>query len=148
MVLALLRIRTHKYSLGVWETNWSYNLDKTTSLSDCQIEKKRTYLIEDFAVPAEHRVKLKENEKRDKYLDLARELNNYGKWKWLNDLQIREGVETFQTTELLKSARILRRVLETCCHSNSSGKPSANIVVRTLKSNKYINKNNNWEPVE
>ena len=28
----------------------------------------------DFAVPADPRVKLKENEKRDKYLDLAREL--------------------------------------------------------------------------
>ena len=28
----------------------------------------------DFAVPADHRVKLKENEKKDKYLDLAREL--------------------------------------------------------------------------
>ena len=28
----------------------------------------------DFAVPATHRVKLKENEKKDKYLDLAREL--------------------------------------------------------------------------
>ena len=28
----------------------------------------------DFAVPADHRVKLKESEKKDKYLDLAREL--------------------------------------------------------------------------
>ena len=28
----------------------------------------------DFAVPTDHRVKLKESEKRDKYLDLAREL--------------------------------------------------------------------------
>ena len=28
----------------------------------------------DFAVPADHRVKLKESEKRDKYLELAREL--------------------------------------------------------------------------
>ena len=28
----------------------------------------------DFAVPADHRVKLKESEKSDKYLDLAREL--------------------------------------------------------------------------
>ena len=30
--------------------------------------------IVDFAVPADHRIKLKECEKRDKYLDLAREL--------------------------------------------------------------------------
>ena len=28
----------------------------------------------DFSVPADHRVKLKENEKKVKYLDLAREL--------------------------------------------------------------------------
>ena len=28
----------------------------------------------DFAVPADHRVKLKEGEKKEKYLDLAREL--------------------------------------------------------------------------
>ena len=28
----------------------------------------------EFAVPADHRVKLKEKEKKDKYLDLAREL--------------------------------------------------------------------------
>ena len=28
----------------------------------------------DFAVPADHRIKLKESEKKDKYLDLAREL--------------------------------------------------------------------------
>ena len=28
----------------------------------------------DFAVPTDHRVKLKENEKKDKYLDLAWEL--------------------------------------------------------------------------
>ena len=37
-------------------------------------KKKRTCNIVDFAVPADHRIKLKENEKRDKYLDLAREL--------------------------------------------------------------------------
>ena len=37
-------------------------------------EKKRTFKIVDFAVPADHRIKLKECEKRDKYLDLAREL--------------------------------------------------------------------------
>ena len=36
--------------------------------------KKRTCKIVDFAVPADHRIKLKECEKKDKYLDLAREL--------------------------------------------------------------------------
>ena len=28
----------------------------------------------DYAIPVDHRVKIKESEKRDKYLDLAREL--------------------------------------------------------------------------
>ena len=37
-------------------------------------KKKRTCKIVDFAVPADHRIKLKESEKKDKYLDLAREL--------------------------------------------------------------------------
>ena len=37
-------------------------------------KKKRTCQLVDFAVPADHRVKLKESEKIDKYLDLAREL--------------------------------------------------------------------------
>ena len=37
-------------------------------------KKKRTRKIDDFAIPADHRIKLKECEKKDKYLDLAREL--------------------------------------------------------------------------
>ena len=37
-------------------------------------KNKRTCKIMDFAVPVDHRVKLKESEKKDKYLDLAREL--------------------------------------------------------------------------
>ena len=87
----------------------------------------------DFAVPADHRIKLKECEMKDKYLDLARELkklwnmkvtfipiviNAFGTVtevliKGLEDLEIRGRVETIQTTALLRSARILRRVLET-----------------------------------
>ena len=87
----------------------------------------------DFAVPVDHRVKLKEWEKRDKYLDLARELTKLwnrkvtilpividvfgavtkGLVKGLEDLEIRGRVETIQTTALLRSARILKRGLET-----------------------------------
>ena len=37
-------------------------------------QKKRICKIVDFAVPADHRIKLKECEKKDKYVDLAREL--------------------------------------------------------------------------
>ena len=39
-----------------------------------QQQKKRICKIVDFAVPADHRINLKEREKKDKYLDLAREL--------------------------------------------------------------------------
>ena len=87
----------------------------------------------DFAVSADHRVKLKESEKRDNYLDLARELKKLWNMKMtvilivigalgtvtkvllqgLEDLEIRGQVETIQTTALLRSARILRIVLET-----------------------------------
>ena len=87
----------------------------------------------DFAVPADHRIKLKECEKRDKYLDLARELKKLlnmkvtiipivigafdtvtkGLLKGLGDLEVGGRVETIQTTALLKTARILRRVRET-----------------------------------
>ena len=37
-------------------------------------KKKRTCKIVDFAVTADHRIKLKECKYKDKYLDLAREL--------------------------------------------------------------------------
>ena len=85
----------------------------------------------DFAAPADHRIKLKECEKRDKYLDLARELKKLwnmlvtiipivigafgtvtkGLLKGLEEVSGRE--ETIQTTSLLRMDRILRRVLET-----------------------------------
>ena len=38
------------------------------------LKKERTCKIVDFAVPVDRRVKLKESEKNDKYLNLAREL--------------------------------------------------------------------------
>ena len=96
-------------------------------------KKKKICKIVDFAVPAGHGIKLKECEKRDKYLDLARELKKLwnmkmtiipivivaystvtkGLLKGLEDLEVGGRVETIQTTALLKTARILRRVLET-----------------------------------
>ena len=39
---------------------------------DDRQQKQTTCRIVDFAGPADHRVKLNESEKRDKYLDLAR----------------------------------------------------------------------------
>ena len=52
-----------------------------------------------------------------------------GLLKGLEDLEVGRQVETIQTT-LLRTARILRRVLETCGHSNSSEKPLANADVK------------------
>ena len=53
--------------------------------------------------------------------------------KGLEELEIRTQVETIQTTAQSRSARILRKVPETCCHSNSSERPSADASVQTLK---------------
>ena len=41
------------------------------------IKKKKIYKNVDFAVPADHRIKLKECENRDKYLDRGRELKKF-----------------------------------------------------------------------
>ncbi len=81
----------------------------------------------------DHRIKLKECEKKDKYLDLARESKKLwnmqvtiipivigafgtvikGLLKGLEDLEVGGLVETIQTTALLRTARKLRSVLET-----------------------------------
>ena len=96
-------------------------------------KKKRTCKIVDFAFPADHRIKLKESEKKDKYLDLARGLKKLwnmkvtirpivigafgtvtkGLLKGQEDLEVGSRVETIQTTTLLRTARILRRIQET-----------------------------------
>ena len=83
--------------------------------------------------PADHRIKLKEWEKKDKYLNLARELKKLwnmkvtivpivigafgrvtkGLLKGSGDLEVGGRVETIQTIALSKTARILRRIRET-----------------------------------
>ena len=50
--------------------------------------------------------------------------------KGLEDLEIRGQVETIKTTVFLRSARILRRIQETCCLSNYCEKSSANTDVK------------------
>ena len=112
---------------------WDFGIQTDHLISARRPEKTRTCKIVDFAVPAHHRIKLKESEKKDMYLDLARELKKLwnmkvtimpivigafgriikGLLKGLEDLEITVRVETVQTTTLLRSARILRRVLET-----------------------------------
>ena len=64
--------RDTQNSLRFWDTNWLPDLGQTTRPKN--IERRIERRIEDFAVPADHTLKLKEGEKRDKYLDFAREL--------------------------------------------------------------------------
>ena len=45
-------------------------------------KNKGTERIGEFPVLANYRIKLKESEKQNKYLDLAKELKNCGTWKW------------------------------------------------------------------
>ena len=59
--------------LGFWHPNASPNLGQTTRLFN-NLQKREHCRIVDFADPADHGVKLKESEKKDKYLELAREL--------------------------------------------------------------------------
>ena len=111
--------------MGLGYTNGSPNLGQKTrpyNNKKKKEKKKKICKIVDFAVPADHRIKLKECEKRDKYLDLARELTivigafgmmTKGLLKGLENLEVGGRVEATQTTVLLKTARILRRVLET-----------------------------------
>ena len=54
-------------------THGSPNLGQKTKPNNNQ-QKKRTCKIVDFTVPTNHRIQLEECEKKDKYLDLAREL--------------------------------------------------------------------------
>ena len=95
-------------------------------------KKEGTCWIVDFTGPADHAVKLNENEKRDKNLGLARELKGLRNMKVtmlpfvisalgtilkrlvkeLDDLEVGGQEETFLTITFLRSAIILRRILE------------------------------------
>ena len=120
--------------MGLWHTDGSPNHgQKTRPYSNQQQQKKCTWKIVDFAVPADDRIKLKESEKKDKYFGLPRELKKLwnmqvtvipivigafgivtnGLLKGLEDSEVGGRVETIQITALLRMARILRRVLET-----------------------------------
>ena len=70
----------HKKPYGILIYKWITNQLDLIIIN--KKKKKRTCKIVDFAVPADHRVKLKESEKKDKYLDLAKDWKNCGTWKW------------------------------------------------------------------
>ena len=118
-----------------------------------------------FAVPLDHRVKRKENgkKKRNKYIDLAREMlkpmenesdgdiNDNWHARYSHEM-IGRGTGGhgnkrtsggYQTTALLRSARILIRVLEICYYSYSSEKPSDNAGMKKFSNEQNNNNNNN-----
>ena len=92
----------------------------------------RIWRTVDFADPADHRVKVKGSEKRDKYLDLSRVLRKLyimrvmvipividalgtipkGLDRELEELETEGRIEMIQATVLLRSTRILRTVQE------------------------------------
>ncbi|XP_077975551.1 uncharacterized protein LOC144431372 [Styela clava] len=138
------------------ENNWydhtpekSQNNDNVTILWDFNIQtdhvithrrpdivvinsSENTCLIIDIAVPADHRILLKEKEKIEKYQDLRREMGKIWNVKtriipvvvgalgaisnklegYLKDMNLPNRLESLQKAALLGSARILRRVLE------------------------------------
>ena len=71
---AVLENDTHKL---LWDFDRQTDHITTARLPDLIIinnKKKRTCKIVDLAVPADHRIKLKEREMKDEYLDLSRVL--------------------------------------------------------------------------
>ena len=113
--------------MGLWHTNRSPNLGQKTRSYSNQQKEKVIFKIVDFTVPADHKIKLKECEKKDKYFDLATELKKLwnmkvtivpivigafgtitkGLLKGMADLEVGGWVETIQTTAFLRTARIL-----------------------------------------
>ena len=125
--------------MGLGHTDGSPNLGQKTrpysnnNNNNNQQQKKRICKIVDFAVLDDHRINLKECEKKEQNVDLARELKKiwnmevtiipivFGAFgtvtkrllKGLEDLEVGGRVKTIQTTAKLRTARILRKVLET-----------------------------------
>ena len=151
-----------------WEEPWK--LEETSFRSNScgkpstntDVKMSEGVKIVDFAVSADHRINLKESEKKDKYLDLSREFKKLwnmkvtimpivigafgtitkGLLKALEDFEIGGQVETIQTTALLRTARILRRVLETW--GDLLSLKSVKLSVNTdVKNSKGVNNNNN-----
>ena len=68
---------THKL---IWDFNMQTDHLISARTPDLKINKKKKRLckIVDFAVPADHRIKLKECEKKDEYLDFGENWKSCG----------------------------------------------------------------------
>ena len=141
--------------LGFWDKNGSPNHVQSTRPSNNK-QKERTYRVVNFSVLADHKVNLKKGEKKDKYLNLPRE----SKKTWNINVTViptvivalgtvskllAQGMECLKIRDEWKPSKKqhygdrpeyweeCRRLEETCCHSNSSEKPSANAGVKDSK---------------
>ena len=116
----------------------------------------RTRKIVDFAAPADNRIKLKEKEKRDKYLDIAMELKKtiipvltgaFGtvtKWllKGTGGLGNKSTSGDHRNYHIIENGQNTKKSLgdlKTCCHSKSSERSSALADVKKLSNNKNNN---------
>ena len=134
-------------SLGFCNTHRSPNFGQTNKPIDSQQQqqKKRICEIVDFAVPADHKVKLKEIKKKDKYLNFAWELKKLWNMKvtlipivigvlgtvtkgWIKGIEDmeRRGRGGKSKLQNCRDRQEFWRLEETYSHLNSSGRPSAN----------------------
>ena len=138
----VLENKTHKL---LWDFHITTDPLVSVRRPDLIIINKKWELLE-IAVLADHRIKLKGCEKKDKYLDLAIELENMqvtiisivigafgtvpkGLLKGLEDLEVGGRVETIKLVHYWERPEYWEdswKLGETCCHSNSSERPSAN----------------------
>ena len=68
-------------SLGFLNTDGSPNSGQRPDIVLINKKQKRTCQLVDFAVPFDHRVKIKRSQKTNKYLDLPRELEKNAVWR-------------------------------------------------------------------
>ena len=135
--------------LGLWHTNGSPNLIHTTRHIIIN-RKMRTCKIVDFAVPPDQRLEWKVNEKKNKYLDITRELKKLWNMK-VTFMPIMIGALGTVTRRLIKGLEDLEikrknsdhpnwdrpeycegywRLEKTCCHLDSDEKPSTKTEVK------------------
>ena len=132
MIYAQPRISPWKWGeknyQGFWNTNGSPNLGQTTRLRDTQ--QKKNLLNSGLCCyslslgKTERKWKERVVTRTEKLWNMKMTLIPIGisalrtvtRWlvQGLEDLKIRRRVETYQITALLRSARISRRILETC----------------------------------
>ena len=152
-LVSVLEDETHKL---LWDFEIQTDHPISARRPDLEIIIKKTNLVN--CVPADHRVKLKETKKEDKYLDLARELKktnqlwngdgdtNYNWCTWYSHQRISKGTgglgnkrtcgnipHCWDRPEYWEESW---RLEEACCHSNFNDKPSLNACVKNSKRSK------------